>query len=290
MMNRSIPSTSPIPSGRRTPRPVGSTAWVALVLLALAAAVALPAFAQPEPDPMFRDFEPIGEFSLKIDDKVDPKAEIYKSERARAILVISSELPQPLMFNLRSRQLAHVGFMSLAKRDDDSYDILADADITPVTIFSVDQKGASANVDGKTVALATRASLLGPHKASELTAYDPAYARGAAAYTPNETLIASLKEKAKNVRVQVFFNSKCHVCKAMVPRIIKLDSELDDSVVHFDYYGVPDSFTDPLMKEKGVDGVPTGIVYVNGKEVGRIIGGQWKIPELALKNTLTKAS
>ena len=61
-------------------------------------------------------------------------------------------------------------------------------------------------------------------------------------------------------------------------------------MVHFDYYGVPDTFKDPLMKEKGVDGVPTGIVYVDGKEVGRIIGGQWKIPELAIKNTLLKAS
>lgn len=287
MTNRFIPSASPTSPASR--RPVRGTLLV-LVLVALVAAVALPAVAQPTPDPMFRDFEPIGQFALTIDGTAEPKAEIYQSERARAILVISSDLPEPLMFNLRSRQLEKVSFMSLAKRDDGTYDILADAEIAPVTVFSVNEKGATANVDGKTVALASRESLTGPHKASDLTAYDPAYARGADAYTPNDQLLASLKQEAKDVRVQVFFNSKCHVCKQMVPRIIKLDSVLDDSIVHFDYYGVPDSFKDPLMKEKGIDGVPTGIVYVNGKEVGRIIGGEWKIPELAIKNTLLKAS
>jgi len=259
-------------------------------LLALVLAAAVPALAQPAPDPMFQGFEPVGQFALKIDGKTDPKAEIYQSERARAILVISSQIAQPLLFNLGSRQVERVGFMSLAKRNDGSIDILADADITPATVFSVSEEGASVNLDGKTLALAARKSLTGPHKASELTAYDPAYARGAAAYTPNDKLLADLRKEAKDIRIQVFFNSKCHVCKQMVPRIIKLDSVLDDSVVHFDYYGVPDSYDDPLMKEKGVKGVPTGIVYVDGKEVGRIVGGQWKIPELAIKNTLIKAS
>ena len=160
-------------------------------------ALALPALAQPTPDPMFQDFEPVGEFALQIDGTTDPKAEIYKSERARAILVISSQLDQPVMFNLRSRQVERVGFMSLAKRDDGTYDILADADITPVTVFSVSEQGASANMNGKTIALAARESLTGPHKASELTAYDPAYARGAAAYTPNEQLLASLRRRRR---------------------------------------------------------------------------------------------
>ena len=289
MTNRAIPS-SPDRRAVRTPRRAGLAVLALAITFALVATLALPALAQPTPDPMFRDFEPVGQFALEIDGTPDPKAEIYQSERARAILVITPQLDQPLMFNLRSRQVERVGFMSLAKREDDTYDILADADITPVTTFSVSESGASVNLDGKTLALTPRESLTGPHKASELTEYDPAYARGAAAYTPNDQLLASLKQEAKDVRVQVFFNSKCHVCKQMVPRIIKLDSVLDDSVVHFDYYGVPDTFKDPLMKEKGIDGVPTGIVYVNGKEVGRIIGGEWKIPELAIKNTLLKAS
>jgi hypothetical protein len=36
--------------------------------------------------------------------------------------------------------------------------------------------------------------------------------------------------------------------------------------------------------------VPTGIVYVDGKEVGRIVGGEWQMPELAIKNVLIQKS
>jgi hypothetical protein len=34
--------------------------------------------------------------------------------------------------------------------------------------------------------------------------------------------------------------------------------------------------------------VPTGIVYVGGKEVGRIEGGEWSKPEQALREIVTK--
>jgi hypothetical protein len=35
--------------------------------------------------------------------------------------------------------------------------------------------------------------------------------------------------------------------------------------------------------------VPTGVVFRDGKEVGRIAGHEWGIPELALKKVLDRA-
>lgn len=249
-----------------------------------------PAAGQGTPDPLFRDFELVGTFALSIDGETAPQAEIYQSERARAILILGSELDSPLVVNLRSRRVEQVSFMSLAKRQDGSIDILADAQLQPVGGLDVQEDGVRFSVGGRELALSSRESLTGPQSAQALTEYDPSYARGAEQYQPNGSLVEQLNDLSRPVRVQVFFNSKCSACKQMVPRIIKLDQVLEDSAVEFDYYGAPDDYNDPELDAKGVSGVPTGIVYVGGEEVGRISGGEWRVPELAIKNVVNEAS
>ena len=39
---------------------------------------------------------------------------------------------------------------------------------------------------------------------------------------------------------------------------------------------------DPEVKKLNVKGVPTGIVYVEGKEIGRITNDAWDAPEIQL--------
>ncbi len=262
----------------------------AVFVLAVLLAGLAPAGAQV-PDPMFSDFEPVGSYSLEVGGQAVPSAEIYQSERARAILVMSSKLDGPVLVNMRSRQVESVALMSLAKRSDGSIDVLADAPIQPVSAFEVLENGVSFSFGGKSVQLLARESLTGRQTAQSLLEYEPAYERAAASYEPNGSLVAELEKRTDPIRVQVFFNSKCGVCKQMVPRIIKLDRTLDSSNIEFDYYGLPDSYSgDEEMDRKGVTGVPTGIVYVKGREVGRIIGGDWRIPELAIKNALNGRS
>lgn len=270
----------------QSPKPLFLVLAAALAIVAAAAPLA----AQPTPDPMFQGFEPVGSFALSIGGQAVPGAEIYQSERAGAILVISPALDAPVLVNLRSRRAETVGFMSLAKRPNGSIDVLADAPIQPLAALEASADGVSFPYQGKAVTLTNRESLTGRHDAEALTEYDPAYARGAESYEPNQSLVAELEELDAPVRVQVFFNSKCGVCKQMVPRIIKLDRTLDGSKVTFDYYGAPDSYEDPELEKKDVHGVPTGIVYVNGKEVGRIVGNDWRVPELAIKNVLNQRS
>ncbi len=272
------------------PAPGARTAALAVALLACLALLlgpaAPPLAAQSTPDPFLQGFQPIGTYSLSIDGKPAPRAEIFQSTRARAFLLLGAGVDQPLLVDLRSRQVETVGIMSLAKRPDGTIDILADAAVTPRGPFEVGEAGVSFETGGHKYQLGERASLTGPRKASELTAYDPSYARGAEAYQPNSKLVSQLDKESQPVRVQVFFNSKCPHCQLMVPRIIKVQQVIDNPKISFEYYGVPDSFKDPVMEAKNVHGTPTGIVYVKGKEVGRITGEAWKTPELALKNVL----
>jgi hypothetical protein len=59
--------------------------------------------------------------------------------------------------------------------------------------------------------------------------------------------------------------------------------------VQFEYFGLPRDLKAPEAQRLKVKAVPTGIVYVNGKEVGRISGDGWKTPEATLAKIVAGA-
>jgi hypothetical protein len=57
--------------------------------------------------------------------------------------------------------------------------------------------------------------------------------------------------------------------------------------VRFEYYGLPRRITeDAEARAMNISGVPTGIVYRDGREVGRISGNSWRTPEQAILEIL----
>ena len=51
----------------------------------------------------------------------------------------------------------------------------------------------------------------------------------------------------------------------------------------FEYYGLPTPFdAEPEAKRHKIEAVPTAILYVGDKEIGRIPNSQWSNPEVAL--------
>jgi thiol-disulfide isomerase/thioredoxin len=93
----------------------------------------------------------------------------------------------------------------------------------------------------------------------------------------------------KPVRVRVFFGSWCPHCKEQLPSLLRVEDELrgSSSKIQFEYYGLPQGFgKEPEAKKYNVGSVPTGIVFVDGMEVGRITGGDWSSPEKRLNALL----
>jgi hypothetical protein len=77
----------------------------------------------------------------------------------------------------------------------------------------------------------------------------------------------------------------------MVPRIMKVAEQLEGSRFSFDFYGLPPGITsDPEATRVDIHAVPTGVIYLGGKEIGRIEGSGWRVPELALNNLLVNPS
>ena len=256
------------------------------LLSLLAALVAAPLAAQAVPaDAHFRGFQPDGDLILSIGGQEQPKAEIFLAEAARAYLVISSELPSPILINAAAKSVETVDLMKVSRQIDGSIDLLADAALESAGTYTIreKEKDIAFTVAGKALALKQRPWMLGKHSGSELLASNPGYQRGARNYTPDAAILKRLKGHKEAVRVLTFFGSWCPHCKAHLPMLLKVEQGLAGSRIQFDYYGLPSPFdSEPEAKSHDIAGVPTAILYVDGKEIGRIPNSQWSNPEVAL--------
>jgi thiol-disulfide isomerase/thioredoxin len=273
----------------RRPRPASP---IAAALAAAAAILAwMPAAAQAPADAVLRDFRPTGDFLLEIDGQRAEGAEIYKSERVAAILVVTSKLP-PVLLQPRVGSVETVGLMSLARRPDGSIDVLADAELGNAGRFTHEGDDVRFTVGGKRVTLKPKPYLIGLQEAADLLADKPEYARLAGDYRPYEPSIEALKKSAQPVRVRVYFGSWCPACGRLVPPLLKVAEQLEGSKVEFEFYGLPADFQDePAASADEVHSVPTGVVFAGSREIGRIEGAPaWRIPEATLSDIVAGRS
>jgi thiol-disulfide isomerase/thioredoxin len=255
---------------------------VAIVLLS-----AVPALAQMPADAVFQGFEPSGDYVFELGGKDVAGAEVYHSERAVAYLVTAPPLRSPLLVSPRTGAVESVALMKVAKREDGTIDLLADASFNRVDAFKIDGESVVFTVNGQKAKLKPRPWLLGLHDTAGVKGSNPEYGRKAALYKPNTTALAALRAEKRDVRVRVYFGSWCPHCKEHVPFVLRVAEELKGSKIRFEYYGLPRPFSnDPEAIIANVHGVPTGIVFVDGKEVGRIDTRDWQTPETAINKLI----
>jgi thiol-disulfide isomerase/thioredoxin len=273
--------SNPLIPNRRGPVPVVTVPLTACALMAVLAV--LPAAAQRVPaDNVLRDFQRTGDYVLVVNGKPAP-AEIYQSQRAAALLVISSSFPSPVLLSPGMGAAQTVNLMKIDKKPDGSIDLLSDAVLAPQGAIDLQDEEVHFKADGISAALVPTPPLLGLHRVAEVTAHNPEYLPRTAAYQPNPQAVAALKKERRPVVVRIFYGSWCPHCREMVPHAIKLEQLLKGSPIQFQYFGLPPRFgTDPPAVQNRIKAVPTGIVYINGKEIGRITNTTWTAPENTL--------
>ncbi len=257
-----------------------------LALLALLAAGAQtgPVAAQPVgSDALFSDFQPSGDFVVEIDGRAQPRAEIYQSDRAGSLLLIGPELSTPILINLRAQTVEALDLMKVAKQPDGSVDLLADAMLSPLGRVRLEGEDLAFSAESKTVRIKARPFLIGAKSLDEVLGYSPEYQRKASRYAPDAGAMKRLKAQKEPVRVLTFFGSWCSHCKKHLPLLLKVGQGLGGGKFQFDFFGLPPRFNgEPEATKFGVTGVPTAILFVGGKEIGRIPAAQWSNPEIAL--------
>jgi thiol-disulfide isomerase/thioredoxin len=259
-----------------------------LLLLTLA----LPVVAQaPAPqaavDAVFKDFARTGKFLLMVNGKPAPAYEIYQNENLPAYLILSPSLPAAVLLTAGTMQVETVPPGKVIRQKDGTVGLAADAVPKPQGQFKLEGGRVVFAADGRQGSLANNPPLLGLHKAPALNNHSPEYVVSARGYKPNAQIVAALKKRTKPVKVKVFFGSWCPHCREHLPYLMRIEQELRGAPIQFEYYGLPERFAnDAEAKKYRVDGVPTGIVFVDGKEVGRISRDDWESPETRLNSIL----
>lgn len=237
----------------------------------------------------FQGLTPVGDFQVVVDGESIRDAQVYRGNRPPAFLLMTPALPAPTLLVPGQGGVRTLNLMKLAKRSNGTIDVLPGATLAPQGSFEMDGSAVVFTVEGKNVRLEEKPPLLGLHGAQDLKDYSANYEKGAADYTPDQGTLSELGGVSKTVRVRIFFGSWCPLCTRTVPHIVRLAEELKDSKIDIEFYGLPRGFGDePEAAKHGVTAVPTGIVFVDGKEAGRIQGQSWLRPEQVIQDILSK--
>lgn len=232
-------------------------------------------------------FTPIGDYVVAIDGSDRKAAEIFGAKEARSLLVLSSDLPSPVLIDLANGNVAGLHLMKVAKRGNGSVDLLPDPVAQGYGIYSINGDQIQFAVDGHEVVVKPKPVLIGNNAAAELVAYDPGYGVRRDTYEVSPAAIGKLRQQGDDVRVRIYFGTWCPFCSEMVPRVLKIADQLEGSKIRFEYYGLPRRINDDAeARAMNIHGVPTGIVYKGGREVGRISGNSWRVPEQAIVDIL----
>ncbi len=242
-------------------------------LFALLIAAAASAAAQPTAHPVLSAFLPIDEYILEIDGQADSGARLYLSQRAAAMLILSDSLGEPVLLWARTMAVDRLPAADLLAAGG-GYDVVAEPGKSYVGEASADQTAIALPIEGRNVRIVPRPPLVGDRTLGELLEHSPGYRAGMQAFQPNAAAMAALRD-AGPARVRVFFGTWCSVCKLVLPNLLEVEAGLEGSDVAFEYYGLaspPAGWDDPEVKGNEVTGLPTAIVYRDGREVGRFGG------------------
>jgi thiol-disulfide isomerase/thioredoxin len=256
-------------------------------LAAILLAVLVPAASLAQ-----KGFQPTGDYTVVIDGK-PAAAEVFQNQTPPSLLVLTSSLSSPVLLTPRAGTVETVNLMKVAKQSNGSVDLLTGAVVAPAGQFQMQGENVTFTYEGKKVSLNPRPPLTGLQNAAALKAHSPEYLRTAQGYNPNGQAIAALKKGTQPVTVRVVFGSWCPHCKEHIPYLLKVEDQLKGSKIKFEYFGLPrppEGWKHPEVKRLGINGVPTGIVYVNGKEVGRITGKGWDAPEVLLSRIVNNVA
>jgi thiol-disulfide isomerase/thioredoxin len=250
------------------------------------AALSLLAVAAVRPAAAQTGFKRIGDYVLIVNGQQDKGAEIYQNDSVPAYLILPTVLPSPVLLTPRAGTVQTVNLMKVAKQQNGTADLLPNATVAQQGTFTIQDGKVLFTSEGKKVSMSPNPPLLGLQKSADLKAHSPEYLRTAQTYNPNPAAIQALKKEKQPVTVRTYFGSWCPHCREHVPLLLKVEDLVGPSKIRFEYYGMPRDFKDAEAQRLNITGVPTAIVYVNGRQVGRLETPDWGAPENALVKLL----
>ena len=188
------------------------------------------------------------------------------------MLLMVPELSQPMVLELTSREVNLVDPEALRSGTSPDQVEIDEAGIHgPAAPYTLDGATVIFFHQGHRIKIDHKPPLVGELTQETILDSLPAYRKGMDEYSPADSDVVYLKGYQHPVKVEVFFGSWCPHCRQTVPRFLKSLEAASNPNIRLAFTGVPvPPFTDyPPVKQRGVKGVPTIIVFAGDKEIGR---------------------
>ena len=116
--------------------------------------------------------------------------------------------------------------------------------------------------------------LSGPVTRSQILAAAPDWEPNLAAYQPKTEALEALKKVAEPVLIETYFATWCSDSKAHVPALFSVLDRADNPLLQASYTALPRAKAERsrfIPEGRAIDKLPTFIVFLNGREIGRIV-------------------
>jgi thiol-disulfide isomerase/thioredoxin len=115
--------------------------------------------------------------------------------------------------------------------------------------------------------------LVGPTTREAILEHVPTWQDVVAAYQPKPEALDKLRGLGREVRIKVYFGSWCSDSMAHVSAFFKILDLVDTPLLQPVYFGIPEAKEKraPYFQGKDIVKLPTFIIIVDGREVGRIV-------------------
>jgi hypothetical protein len=128
--------------------------------------------------------------------------------------------------------------------------------------------------------------LVGPVGRGAVLEHCPSWRGHVAAYQPRPVALEELRTLAREPLIEVYFGSWCSDSEVHVSEFFKVLDLLDSPLVRTAYIGIPKDKAQraPFLQGRDILKLPTFIVLIGGREVGRIV----ETPERSIEEDLAR--
>ena len=216
------------------------------------------------------------------------EARLYDSEDFQQILLLPGH-GAPLVLDLATES---VYALSPEQVSGTLEDPVVDAfdEGTFATLFVKEEGVITIPLEDATYRLSPAPPLVGPASLDELLAAKPIYGIDAAQYAPDSTAVGLLAAVDRPVELFVYFGTWCHLCKRLVPQVLKTLEAAGNANIRVQYIGLDEEMAEPVVwiDRHGVEKTPTLIFVEGGREVGRIEERAEPTVEAAMADILSR--
>ena len=126
--------------------------------------------------------------------------------------------------------------------------------------------------------------MLGSLTKEEILQGCPDWQAEVASYNPKPEIVDQLRSLGVEVRIEIYLGTWCSDSKAHLSAFFKVLELVENPLIQVSYVGVPEekSSRAPYYQGKNIEKLPTFLIYMDGREKGRIV----ETPTLSVEQDL----